>query len=194
MSSPAGSAPWLRCRRARTHCHRDPLRENGMVPFRAFSLTSVCPSVLTSMSSVTRLQTVVSNLQTTRCQVSGGLWISLLKTLIYSPPLPRYNISFDGLTTTRSRNGPDTAVPAVMNDAASGCAPRRWPSSSCHICSRAPENCVLDRLLALLSVTMRTLPMSKTTFSPVSLAWKSQSSKWERLLAALRSIGFGLLI
>jgi hypothetical protein len=70
-------------------------------------------------------------------------------------------------------------VPAVTKDATSDGAPpflRRLPSTSCQICSRALENCVLDRLLALLSVTMRTLPMSSTTFSPVSRAWKSNSS------------------
>ena len=69
-------------------------------------------------------------------------------------------------------------MPAVTNDATSeGPPPRRWrPSSSCHICRRAPENCVLDRLLARLSVTMRTEPMSRTTFSFVSWAWKSHSS------------------
>lgn len=94
---------------------------------------------------------------------------------MYSPDLPRYNISRDGLATSLSLNGPDSAVPAVTNDATSDWAFRR-PSTSCQICRRALENCVLDRLLALLSVTMRTLPMSRTTFSPVSLAWKSKSS------------------
>lgn len=36
-----------------THCHRDAFLEKGVAPFRSFSLTSVCPSTLTSMSSVT---------------------------------------------------------------------------------------------------------------------------------------------
>jgi hypothetical protein len=35
---------------------------------------------------------------------------------------------------------------------------------------------VLERLLALPMRTMRTLPMSRTTFSDVSFAWKSKSS------------------
>ncbi len=84
-------------------------------------------------------------------------------------------MSFEGLTTTRSRSGPESVVPAVTNDATSD-GPFLRPSASCHICSRALENWVLDRLLALPSVTMRTLAMSRTTFSPVSLAWKSTSS------------------
>jgi hypothetical protein len=121
-----------------------------MAPFLGFSLTSVGPSVLISMSSV-------------------------MKTVMYSPDRPRYSVSLDGLTATRSRSGPDSVVPAVTKDAMSDGLSRR-PSASCHICSRALENCVLDRLLALPSVTMRTLPMSSTTFSPVSLAWKSTSS------------------
>lgn len=94
---------------------------------------------------------------------------NLLKTVINSPDRPRYSISFDELATSLSRSGPESAVPAVTNDATSDCAVLR-PSASCHTCSRALENCVLDRLFALLSVTMRTLPMSRTTFSPVSFA------------------------
>lgn len=95
--------------------------------------------------------------------------------MIYSPDRPRYSISRDELATSLSLSGPDNVVPAVTNDATSECAVRR-PSTSCQICRRALEKDVLDRLLALLTVTMRTLPMSKTTFSPVSLAWKSNSS------------------
>jgi hypothetical protein len=133
-----------------THGHRDALLENGSVLFLGFSFTSVGPSVLISISSV-------------------------IKSVIYPPDLPRYSISLDELATSLSLNGPDSAVPAMTNDATSDWLLRR-PSASCQICSRALENWMLDRLLALLSVTMRTLPMSRTTFSPVSLAWKSKSA------------------
>ncbi len=84
----------------------------------------------------------------------------------------------------------------MTNDATSEVAPpRRWRalSSSCHICRRAPENCVLDRLLARLSVTMRTEPMSRTTFSEVSWAWKSQSSR-QYSVSGVGMDGFGLWV
>lgn len=95
--------------------------------------------------------------------------------MIYSPNLPRNTINLDELGTKRSRSGPDSVVPAVTNDATSDCDDLR-PSSSCHIWTRTLEKVSLDRLCALLSRINLTLEMSRTTFSPVSLAWNSQSS------------------
>ncbi len=81
----------------------------------------------------------------------------------------KYNISFQGFTTTWSCVESEEAVLAAVDDFTTDWAVLR-PSTPCQICNRALEKGTLSWLLALLSVTMRTLLISRTTFMPVSLA------------------------
>lgn len=64
----------------------------------------------------------------------------------------------------------------MTKDATSDCVDLR-NSASCHIWRRTLEYVSLERVFALLSLTSLTLCISRTTFSEVSLAWKSQRSE-----------------
>ncbi len=99
--------------------------------------------------------------------------------MIYSLIRPRYTTSLEDCGTSLSLKGPERVVPAVTKEATSDCAPfpLRAPAS-CQICTRTLEYVSEARLFILLSRTNRTLAMSSTTFSPVSLAWKLQRSAY----------------